>query len=202
MKRTKTWWLCLWRGKLHAWKRLHFFFFKHMFAMLFYSYDVVFTSNVKEIMAVFDKFNTQIVFSAERFCWPDRSLKFCFTVLMLNFNVLHELRSVLMTSFVTGVISRCGGKRKSLSEFGRVRWFCVAVVFCCQSRGLATKRRRPALLQQDLSRSAPARKTCSCQPSTSLPVLAPSFLHVFVVVAAKTGISSYHWCELFRLCYL
>ena len=198
MKRTKTWRLCLWIGKLHAWRRLQFFFFKHMFAMLFYSYDVVFTSNVKEIMAVFDKFNTQIVFSAERFCWPDRSFKVCFTVLMLSFNVLHEMRSVLITSFVTGVISCCGGKWKLLSEFGRVRWFCVAVVFCCQSRGLATKRRRPALLQQDLSRSAPARKTCSCQPSTSLPVLAPSFLHVFVVVAAKTGMVLDTRTEIFQ----
>ena len=163
-----------------------------MFAMLLYSYDVVFTSNVKEILAVFDKFNAQVVFSAEGFCWPDLSLKVRFTVLMLSFNFSHELRSVLMTSFVTGVISGCGGKRKAFSELGRVRRFCVAVVFCRQSRGLATKRRRPALLHQDLSRSAPARKTCSCQPSTSLPVLAPSFLHVFVVVAAKTGISSYH----------
>ena len=63
-----------------------------MFVTLFYSYDVVFTSNVKEILAVFDKFNAQIVFSAEGFCWPDLSLKVSFTVLMLSFNFSHELR--------------------------------------------------------------------------------------------------------------
>ena len=87
-----------------------------------------------------------------------------------------------MTSFVTGVISGCGGKRTALSELGRVRRFCVAVVFCRQSRGLATKRRRPALLHQDLSRSAPARKLSICQASTSLPVWAPSFLHVLLLL--------------------
>lgn len=38
------------------------------------SYDVIFTAGAKEILKKFYKFNTNVLFSAEGFCWPDQSL--------------------------------------------------------------------------------------------------------------------------------
>ncbi|KAH6934059.1 hypothetical protein HPB50_019801 [Hyalomma asiaticum] len=38
------------------------------------SYDVIFTAGEDEILRKFYKFNSNVVFSAEGFCWPDRSL--------------------------------------------------------------------------------------------------------------------------------
>ncbi|CAH1775740.1 unnamed protein product [Owenia fusiformis] len=38
------------------------------------SYDLVFTSGEKDILAAFEKMNSKVVFSAEGFCWPDRDL--------------------------------------------------------------------------------------------------------------------------------
>ena len=39
------------------------------------SYDVVLTGDKEEILAKYDQFNTEIVFGAENFCWPDNSLR-------------------------------------------------------------------------------------------------------------------------------
>lgn len=39
------------------------------------SYDVIFTAGAEEILEKFEKFDSNVVFSAEGFCWPDRSLK-------------------------------------------------------------------------------------------------------------------------------
>ena len=39
------------------------------------SYDVIMTTNEEEIIQKFNKFNTPVVFSAERSCWPDTNLK-------------------------------------------------------------------------------------------------------------------------------
>lgn len=39
------------------------------------SYDVVFTASAKEILEKFKKFDANVIFSAEGFCWPDHSLK-------------------------------------------------------------------------------------------------------------------------------
>ncbi|XP_060580073.1 procollagen-lysine,2-oxoglutarate 5-dioxygenase-like, partial [Ruditapes philippinarum] len=38
------------------------------------SYDVVVTAGASEILEKFNKFDARVVFSAEGFCWPDRSL--------------------------------------------------------------------------------------------------------------------------------
>ncbi|XP_037566970.1 procollagen-lysine,2-oxoglutarate 5-dioxygenase isoform X1 [Dermacentor silvarum] len=38
------------------------------------SYDVIFTASEDEILRKFSKFNCNVVFSAEGFCWPDKSL--------------------------------------------------------------------------------------------------------------------------------
>ncbi|CAN7987400.1 unnamed protein product [Ixodes pacificus] len=38
------------------------------------SYDVLFAAGAKEILKKFYKFNTNVLFSAEGFCWPDNSL--------------------------------------------------------------------------------------------------------------------------------
>ena len=50
-----------------------------------FSYDVIFTADAKTILKKFLKFDANLVFSAEDFCWPDKSLavstsfsKFCF----------------------------------------------------------------------------------------------------------------------------
>ena len=40
------------------------------------SYDVVFTASADEILEKLKKFDANVIFSAEGFCWPDRSLKF------------------------------------------------------------------------------------------------------------------------------
>ena len=39
------------------------------------SYDVVFTASADEILEKLKKFDANVIFSAEGFCWPDRSLK-------------------------------------------------------------------------------------------------------------------------------
>ena len=39
-----------------------------------FSYDVVFTEDEKEILKKYDALNATILFSAEDFCWPDKSL--------------------------------------------------------------------------------------------------------------------------------
>lgn len=39
-----------------------------------YSYDVIYTSNLEDIVSKFHKMNANIVFSAEKFCWPNHSL--------------------------------------------------------------------------------------------------------------------------------
>ena len=41
----------------------------------FYSYDVIFTAGADEIINKFLKFEANVVFSAEDFCWPDKSLE-------------------------------------------------------------------------------------------------------------------------------
>ena len=39
-----------------------------------FSYDVIFTANAETILKKFLKFDANLVFSAEDFCWPDKSL--------------------------------------------------------------------------------------------------------------------------------
>lgn len=39
------------------------------------SYDVIFMSGIKEILAKFLKFDAGVLFSAEHYCWPDASLR-------------------------------------------------------------------------------------------------------------------------------
>ena len=41
---------------------------------LSYSYDVIFTGGANLTLSKFKDFNSRVVFSAEGFCWPDRSL--------------------------------------------------------------------------------------------------------------------------------
>ncbi|TMW39265.1 hypothetical protein DOY81_015654, partial [Sarcophaga bullata] len=38
------------------------------------SYDVVFTTGLTEIVQKFKESNAKLLFSAEKFCWPDQSL--------------------------------------------------------------------------------------------------------------------------------
>lgn len=43
------------------------------------SYDVIFLSGEKEIMEKYNEYNSEIVFSGEKKCWPDESMKTKFT---------------------------------------------------------------------------------------------------------------------------
>ena len=52
---------------------------------LFCSYDVIFTAGEKDILQKFLNFDSNVVISAEDFCWPDRSL----AVSSLKRYVLH-----------------------------------------------------------------------------------------------------------------
>lgn len=42
--------------------------------MLFLSYDVLFTTGLAEIVQKFKESNSRLLFSAEKYCWPDQSL--------------------------------------------------------------------------------------------------------------------------------
>ena len=57
-----------------------------------FSYDVVVTSTMKEILAVFNKFDSRVVFSAEGFCWPDSNLIVSLFMLSNN-NILGSINS-------------------------------------------------------------------------------------------------------------
>ncbi|XP_066297450.1 procollagen-lysine,2-oxoglutarate 5-dioxygenase 1-like isoform X3 [Branchiostoma lanceolatum] len=47
---------------------------KDLVIMFSDSYDVIITADKKEILRKFDDFNARVVFGAEGFCWPDRTL--------------------------------------------------------------------------------------------------------------------------------
>lgn len=42
---------------------------------LCYSYDVIFLSDLESIVQKFKTFEARVLFSAEGFCWPDKSLE-------------------------------------------------------------------------------------------------------------------------------
>lgn len=46
-----------------------------MFLLIIFSYDVIVTSGEEEILNDFKSFNANVVFSAEKYCWPDSSLE-------------------------------------------------------------------------------------------------------------------------------
>lgn len=50
-----------------------------------YSFDVILTNTPAEVIRKFQKFDARVVFSAEGFCWPDKSLAVCITVLKGQF---------------------------------------------------------------------------------------------------------------------
>lgn len=41
---------------------------------LLFSYDVIFTGSLQDIVRQFNTFEARVVFSAEEYCWPDKSL--------------------------------------------------------------------------------------------------------------------------------
>lgn len=45
--------------------------------VIYYSYDVVLTGGADDILEKFRKFDARVVFSAEGYLWPDRSLEVC-----------------------------------------------------------------------------------------------------------------------------
>ena len=40
----------------------------------YYSYDVIFAANSESILSKFKDFRSNVVFSAEQYCWPDQNL--------------------------------------------------------------------------------------------------------------------------------
>ena len=41
---------------------------------MYFSYDVIFSGSPSQVVEAFKKLNCRVVFSAEAFCWPDKSL--------------------------------------------------------------------------------------------------------------------------------
>ena len=48
--------------------------FSLWYLLIYFSYDVVVTAGASEILEKFYKLDARVVFSAEGFCWPDKSL--------------------------------------------------------------------------------------------------------------------------------
>jgi hypothetical protein len=49
------------------------------------SYDVIFAADVETILHKFEDFEARVVFSAEQYCWPDKSLAVNLFALDLHF---------------------------------------------------------------------------------------------------------------------
>ena len=68
------------------------------------SYDVVFTAGADVILTKFKDFNCRVVFSAEGFCWPDKTLAVSLFCLRVSKHMLPSLQlAALLCLWLTSV---------------------------------------------------------------------------------------------------